>query len=150
MRLTFALAAFALLLPACGGSGREEAVEVAERWMTAVGDGESDVACDLMQPVAVDGLRKKLDMSPDAKCAAVVREYAGSFGAGEVDSILEGGLEAEGTVKKNQIGVFPVSGPRELQVVLMRKVSDEWKVASTTIGLSAGSLPTATPAPEQD
>jgi hypothetical protein len=145
MRLGIALSAFALLLPACGGDGREEAVESARLWMTAVSDGKTEEACELMQPVAVDGLRKKLELAPKAECPAVVREYAASFGSGELDSIIEAGLEAEGTVKKDQIGVFPVSGPRELQVVLMRRVNDDWKVASTTIGLMRGNVPTPEP-----
>jgi hypothetical protein len=137
--LALCVAAFALLLPACGGDERKEAVAAAQSWLTAVGKADAGAACALMQPSAVDALRKKLAMNADANCTGAVRAYARSFARGEVDSILRAGLEAEGPVKKGQVGVFPVSGPRELQIVLMRRVKDEWKVASTTLGLTAGS-----------
>ena len=129
------LLAAALAVSGCGGPNREEAVSTAEAWLRAVGDRDVERACALMHESAVDALRARSGLEDAANCVGVVRVYANGVG-GDVDGILEIGLEAEGTVKGDELGVFPVSGPRELQVILMRHADGEWKVASTTIGPS--------------
>lgn len=141
------LIAAALVAAGCGGGGREEAVAAAERWLTAVGDADTDAACDLMHESAVRVLRRRSALEPGANCTGVVRAYAGAFRDDDIDGILEIGLEAEGTVKNDELGVFPISGPRELQVILMRRAADGWKVASTSLGPAE---PEPTPTPEQD
>ena len=141
-----ALLGAALAVAGCGGSERKDAVAAAERWLTAVGDADTDAACDLMHESAVMVLRRRSGLKPAANCAGVVRAYAGACRDEDIDGILEIGLEAEGTVKNDELGVFPVSGPRELQVILMRRAGDGWKVASTSLGPTE---PEPTPTPEQ-
>ncbi len=145
MRAALAFAA-ALAVAGCGGGdGRKEAVEAAESWLQAVGDRDADAACELMGESATDAIRKKAGLNPKTTCLGVVRQYSDGFSRGDVDDILKIGLEAEGPVRDDEIGVFPRSGPRELQVILMRRKSGEWKVASTTLG-PAEPKPTPTPA----
>jgi hypothetical protein len=143
-RLAILLTA-ALAAAGCGGDQREDAVKAAESWLRAVGDRDADRACALMAESAVDTIRKKSGLPPKTTCLGAVRDYADAFEAGDVDSILKTGLEAEGPVKDGQVGVFPVSGPREVQVIFMRRSGDDWKVASMTLGPSKPE-PTATPA----
>lgn len=133
--------ALALLLGGCGGDGREDAVAAAETWLEAVGERDADAACALMLPSAVDALRKKSGLNPRTNCLGAVRAYSDAFPDGEVDRILETGLEAEGPVKDGEIGVFPISGERELQVVLMRRDGDAWKVGSTSLGFAETGTP---------
>ena len=132
-RLAAALVA-ASTIAGCGGDGRGEAVQAAETWLRAVGERDADRACGLMHESAVDAIRRRSELNPETICLGAVRVYSDGFEPGDIDRILEIGLESEGPVKKDQIGVFPRSGPRELQVILMRRVDDEWKVASTSLG----------------
>jgi hypothetical protein len=128
--LLFAL----VVLAGCGGDGRRDAVDAAERWMQAVADRDTKAACALMRPSAVDAVRQKYaGLGEKANCAAVMRAYRDAFKGNDIDKLVDAGLEAEGTVKKGEVGVFPASGDRQLQVVLMRRRGDEWQVASTTI-----------------
>ena len=124
-----------LMLAGCGASDSEKAVDAAEEWLRAVGERDVDAACDLMRDTAVTAIRTRLGLKDDATCAGVMRTYSDAFR--DAGQVLKGGLEAEGSHKKGQIGVFPISGPRELQVILMRRDGDEWKVASTTLGPAA-------------
>ena len=124
----------ALVVAGCGGDGREEAVDTAESWLRAVGERDAEGACELMHDSAVDTIRAKSELHPDTNCLGAIRSYADAFEPRDVDSILKVGLEAEGTVKNDEIGVFPRSGPRELQVILMRREDGEWKVASMSLG----------------
>lgn len=139
------LAAVALAAAGCGGDGRKDAVDAAESWLAAVGDRDADAACALMHESGVDAIRKKSGMDPKTTCLGVIRQYADAFERGDVDGILKIGLEAGGPVKDGEVGVFPVSGPREVQVILMRREGDDWKVASTSLGPTAPE-PTPTPA----
>ena len=145
MRRAALLLGAVLAVSGCGGPSRDEAVSTAETWLRAVGDRDAERACALMQDSAVEALRQRSGLNASASCTGVIRSYAGAFDDGEVDGILELGLEAEGTVKKDELGVFPVSGPRELQVILMRHSGGKWKVASTTIGPTEPK-----PAPDSD
>ena len=144
MRAALVIAA-ALALAGCGGDGREDAIEAAESWLRAVGDRDADRACELMGESATDAIRKKSGLNPKTTCLGVVRQYSDGFKRGDVDDILKTGLEAEGPVKDGEVGVFPRSGARELQVILMRRKGGEWKVASTTLG-PVQPKPTPTPA----
>ena len=134
MRPSVVLAVAVLAFTGCGGDGREEAVQTAETWLRAVGDRDADRACELMHESAVDVLRKRGGLDPDTKCPSAVRVYADAFETGDIDSILKIGLEPQGRVKKDELGVFPRSGEREFQVILMRRVDDEWKVAALSLG----------------
>jgi hypothetical protein len=133
-----------LVAAGCGGDQRVDAVKAAESWLRAVGDRDADRACELMSESAVDTIRKRSELDPATTCLGAVRDYSDAFERGDIDSILKAGLEAEGPVKDGQVGVFPVSGPREAQVILMRRSGDDWKVASMTVGPSK---PEATPTP---
>ncbi len=126
----------ALALAGCGGDGREDAEKAAASWLRAVGDRDADRACELMHESAVDTIRQKSELNPGTTCLGAVRAYADAFEPGDIDGILKVGLEAEGRVKKNEVGVFPRSGPRELQVILMRRRGDEWKVGGMSLGPS--------------
>jgi hypothetical protein len=128
------LAVAVLGFTGCGGDGREEAVRTAETWLRAVGDRDAERACELMHESAVDVLRKRGELAPGTKCLGAVRVYGDAFDTAAIDAILKIGLEAEGRVKDDELGVFPRSGERELQVILMRRVEGEWKVASTSLG----------------
>ena len=132
-RLALVLVA-ALVTAGCGGDGREEAVQTAETWLRAVGDRDAERACELMHESAVDVLRKRGGLDPGTKCLGAVRVYADAFEKGDIDNILKIGLEPQGRVKKDELGVFPRSGEREFQVILMRRVEDEWKVAALSLG----------------
>ena len=132
-RLALVLVA-ALAVTGCGSDGRKEAVKSAESWLRAVSERDAERACELMHESAVDTIRKKSELDPDTACPGAIRVYADAFEPKDLDSILKVGLEAEGTVKKNELGVFPRSGPRELQVILMRRQYGEWKVASMSLG----------------
>lgn len=143
------LAVAALLVTGCGGDDRQEAVAAAEKWLAAVGERDADGACALMSESAVDTIREKSQLPEKTTCLGAVRDYSDAFRPGDIDGILEIGLEANGPVKDGELGVFPKSGPRQLQVVLMRRTEGEWKVASMTLGpTEPGSRPspTATPA----
>lgn len=124
----------ALAMAGCGGDGREEAVQTAESWLRAVGDRDAERACELMHESAVDVLRKRGGLDPKTKCLGAVRVYADGVEAGDVDRILKIGLEAQGRVTKAELGVVPRSGEREFQVILMRRVDEEWKVAALSLG----------------
>ena len=137
----------ALLLVGCGGDGREDAVKTAESWLRAVGDRDADRACALMAESAVDTIRKRSELDPKTTCLGVVRAYSDAFEPGDIDGTLKIGLETDGRVKNDEVGVFPRSGPRELQVILMRRTGDEWKVATMSLGPTE---PTPTPTPAQD
>jgi hypothetical protein len=117
-------------LTGCGGPSRDEAVQTAGTWLQAVADGEFDRACDLMHPSAVAVLGRRTE---ETECPEVVEAFAGSFGEGDLKGILDGGLEGEGEVKDDELGVFPASGARELQVILMQHRDGAWKVGSTTL-----------------
>ena len=136
-RLAPLVVVLALLVPGCGGDGRGEAVDGATSWLEAVRDGDAERACELMAPSAVSGGRAKQRLDEDASCPDAVRAYAKAFGARDIDAVLKAGLEVEGPVKKDQVGVFPKSGDRELEVILMRRSGDEWKVASMSLGLAS-------------
>ena len=145
------VATAAVLALGCGGDGREEAVQVAERWLGAVGERDFDEACALMRESAVATIRTRSGLGEKATCLGTLRTYSGAFEPGDIKGILKVGFEAEGAVKKNRVGVFPRSGPRELQVILMQRVKGEWKVASTTVGPTkpaAEPSPAPTPAEE--
>ena len=77
--------------------------------------------------------REKARMNPKTVCLGAIRVYADSFERGAIDDVLKVGLEAEGRVKNDEVGVFPRTGPRELQVILMRRIDGEWKVASMSL-----------------
>lgn len=126
----------ALALAGCGGDGREEAVETAETWLRAVGERDAEGACELMHESAVENIRNKSELNPGTTCLGAIRAYADAFEPRDIESILKVGLEAEGTVKEDEVGVFPRSGPRDLQVILMRRVKDEWKVSGMSLGPS--------------
>lgn len=133
MRRTLLIAA-TVAVAGCGGDGRKEAVAAAEQWMQAVADRDTRQACALMRPSAVEAIRQKFaGLGEKANCAAVIRAYRDAFEGDDLDALVKAGLEAEGTVKDDEIGVFPVSGAREVQVVLMRRRGDAWQVASTTV-----------------
>lgn len=123
-----------LALAGCGGDGRKQAVDAAEAWLKAVGERDAEAACARMHESAVETIRVRSRLDPKTTCLGAVRAYGDAFEPGDIDRILEIGFEAEGPVKDGQVGVFPPSGPRELQVVLMRRSGDEWKVASTSLG----------------
>lgn len=137
-------AALILAVAGCGGDGRQDAVEAATTWLRAVGDRDADRACELMHASATDTIRKKSGLDPKTTCLGAVRAYSDAFEPGDVDSILKTGLETETPVKDGEVGVFPKSGPREVQVILMRREGDAWKVASMTLGPTK---PEATPTP---
>lgn len=138
-------------LAGCGGDERQAAVGAAGDWLRAVGDRDAGRACELMHASATDTIRKKSGLDPKTTCLGAVRAYSDAFERGAIDSILKTGLEAGGPVKDGEVGVFPISGPREVQVILMRRDGDQWKVASMTLGPSKPEpTPTPTPAPAQD
>ena len=144
-RVALVLAAAALAVTGCGGDGREEAVKTAESWLRAVGDRDADRACELMSESAVDTIRQRSELDPKTTCLGVVRAYSDAFERGDIDGILKIGLEPDGRVKNDEIGVFPRTGPRELQVILMRREGETWKVATMSLGPTE---PTPTPTPE--
>jgi hypothetical protein len=120
-------------LAGCGGGGRD-AVDTAERWLGAVAKRDAAAACKDMAPVGVDSVRQKFtDLSEKADCIAVVRAYRDALKDSDLKAIQKAGLEAEGVVKNDELGVFPKSARFELQVVLMRRVKGDWKVVSTTL-----------------
>lgn len=135
LRLTAGVLA-AVVFAGCGGGGRHDAVAAAEAWLKAVGERDADAACALMDESAVDAIRARSRLDPETPCLTVVRAYGDDFAPGDIDAILEIGLEAEGAVKDAEVGVFPASGPRAFQVVLMRRSGDRWKVAATSLGPS--------------
>lgn len=135
-----------LLVAGCGGDQRQEAVDAATAWLRAVGERDADRACELMRPSATDTIRKRSGLDPRTTCLGAVRAYSDGFARGDVDSILKVGLEAEGPVKDGEVGVFPASGARAFQVILMRREGERWKVASTTLGpTTPDASPTPTP-----
>lgn len=132
-----------VLLTACGGDGgRADAISAAEDWLQAVADRDTGRACELTSPSGVAALRKKYaGLGDGAGCAAVVLAYRDGFKEADLKALAGVTLEGEGQVKDDELGVFPASGPRELQVILMRRGDDGWKVASTSLdprGAAAG------------
>jgi hypothetical protein len=151
-RLAAAVIAAAGLAMGCGGDERKEAVGAAESWLKAVAERDADAACELMRESAVDTIREKSALNEKTTCVGAVRAYADAFAPGDIDGILKIGFEANGPVKDDELGVFPRSGSRTLQVVLMRREDGEWKVASMTLGPTDPGVPdtrsTPTPTPE--
>jgi hypothetical protein len=146
-----AIIVLSLLIAGCGGDGRRDALKIAEDWLHAVERRDTDTACALMHPSATDAIRKKYAPSGEkGNCPNVIRIYHDSFADGVLESILDTGLEAEGTVKNEEIGVFPKTGQREFEVILMRRRAGKWKVASTSISAVPTQRETPEPSPAGD
>ena len=134
MRATAAGLVVALMSGACGGDGGGEAIDVADRWLRAIGERDAEGACRLMRPSAVSAIRQKFTGLPEtADCPLVVRAYADEFSQRGVDAVRKDGLEVAGPIKDDEIGVFPAAPAFEFQVVLMRRAKGKWRVASTSI-----------------
>jgi hypothetical protein len=149
-----AVAVCTALLAGCGDAGRKGAVDTATAWIDAVAEKDTAATCKTMAKVGVDALRRKYtDLSRGAPCAVVVRDYRERIADADLAAIRKGGLEAEGKVKNNEIGVFPKIPRFDLAVILLRRIKGDWKVVSTTIGPgapAAGPAGTATPESHND
>ena len=121
------------LLLGCGGPSREDALSSAKTWLRAVGEGDSGRACELMHASAVKAVARRFpELGRKPVCHQVIDAYRDAFDDGELGKIA-GSLETEGAVKNDEIGIFPASGARELQVILMQHREGAWKVGSTTL-----------------
>jgi hypothetical protein len=130
----------ALVTAGCGDAGRADAVKTADAWLDAVAAKDDAAACRVMAKVGVDAVRQKFTELPEtAPCPPVMRDYRERLDPAILAAIRKGGVEPEGTVKDNEIGVFPKVKKYELDVILMRRVKGDWKVVSTTIGPPAPS-----------
>lgn len=124
----------ALAVAGCGGASGDDAAAVAEDWLTAVRDADGAAACELMLPSARAGLLDKyLKGQRDTSCEAVVKGYRARLTDEKLDAILDGGLEFDGEIEKDRIGVFPAVEKYQFEVILMQREDDEWKVASPAI-----------------
>lgn len=118
----------------CGGDGRREAMDVADRWLRAVGERDAEGACELMRRSAVSAIRQKYTGLPEeSDCRLVVRVYADAFDPGDVEAIRKEGLEVARGVRDDEIGVFPAAAEFEDEVILMRRADGKWRVASTSV-----------------
>lgn len=136
----------ALLLAGCGGDGRDEALEVAQRWFGALYAKDAAAACRDMAPTAVAAIRLRYtSVGPNAPCPVVVERYIDDLPNATMRAIRKEGLEVEGAVENDELGVFPVAKKHELDVILMRRDADgRWRVASTRIGSDAAARPAPT------
>jgi hypothetical protein len=128
-----AIAAAALAIAGCGAPAPEEAVAVAERWVDAVAEDRGGDACRLMLPSAIRSLRDKYLDDRGGSCEAIVRAYGAKLPDAKLRALREQGLEFNGEVKKGRIGVFPTVARYELEILLMQRDGEAWKLASVGI-----------------
>ncbi|MEA2293607.1 MAG: hypothetical protein QOE86_1246 [Solirubrobacteraceae bacterium] len=128
------LAVTGLALGACGGASRSDAVNVATTWLKAVQQGDDTAACKLMDAKAAEVIASKYVRDREqASCGEIVAGYRDGVGTDTLKRVLDGGLEASGTVRKGYIGVFPKQAPFQHDIVLMHSLGGHWAVASTGI-----------------
>jgi hypothetical protein len=127
-------AAAAVALAGCGGPATSDAVKVADTWVKAIQQGDDTAACKLMDAKAATIIASKYAPALKGKpCETVVNTYRHEVGKPTFDAIAAAGLEANGKVNNDRLGVFPKDKAHQYDIVLMHHVGGHWTVASTGI-----------------
>lgn len=123
----------ALAITGCG-LGSDDPVDIASTWYEAVVDGDAARACEVMEPSATFSLRDKYTDSPEgASCEAVVREYVDMLDRSKAAAVADEGFEAGEPGPTGDVGVFPAAPKYENDILLTRKVDDEWRLVSVGV-----------------
>jgi hypothetical protein len=132
VQLSLVLAAAAV---GCG-SGSGAAVETATGWLTAVQHRQAPTACRLMAAGAADRLARKYAPSLIGQpCPDIVLAYRERLSDRKLKAILSGGgLEAaDARTKDGRLGIFPHAKAYDLDVILMGRSGDAWRVLSAAV-----------------
>jgi hypothetical protein len=130
-----AVTAAGLVLGACGGPSKNDAVNVATTWLKAVEQGDDSAACKLMDAKASRILAAKFARDKiGGSCSEIVAAYRDAIGKAKLHSVVDGGLEASGKVKDGRLGVFPKVAGSQYDIILMRFDGRRWTVESSGVG----------------
>ena len=138
IRQTVPAVALVLSIVGCGDAGDGSPADTVRSYNAAVADGDGKEACDRLDKTAQDELRQSTQGPTSSSCAKVIETLAAFYDDATKERLRKAEVKAEpsGNRATATFNAPPaLGGPGREQSYELRKVDDEWKIAS--LGLTA-------------
>ena len=140
IRQTVPAVALVLSIAGCGDDGGSPA-DTVRSYNAAVADGDGKKACDRLDKTAQDELRQSTQGPTRSSCAKVIETLAAFYDEATKARLRKADVKAQPSGNRATAtfkAPAALGGPDREQSYELRKVDDEWKIASLGLTPDAG------------